>query len=491
MKKLLCVCVILALMLGAAVTAYAADEGKVTVAATGEAKPGALITVIVTVSESPEVTECQVEPQFDSSLFRLESGQWLTSVTGAQSDDTMVQWFLPTTIDGPLYMFTLQILEDAAPGTVATISCNVSAANGDDPVGYQVVSSASITIDCAHTTYVPVEENRYLHTPGADCSTPNTYYVSCQDCGARGEEVFQGQTKGAHKFDGKVESELYLHESGSCVDPATYYLSCSMCGVKGEEVFQGAVAGEHVYDAKVETEEYIASPGDCQSKREYYFSCSGCGQIGIQTFVSDKKFGVHVYQSSCDTDCDVCGKYQEPIHDLAEEWSADEEGHYFACSQCDEKVDLQAHIPGPEATAEEHQTCTVCDFVLAVSDEHVHEYSSSWKHDEKSHWHECSCGLSKSDLTVHSWVIEDTDRTDMLIKKCDVCGYSEEEPVTDIPGDTKPTYTDPTYPSQNTVVVQKETGGNGLAVVLGILLALSLIANGVLTVLLISGKKKR
>lgn len=488
MKKLLCVCMILAVMLGVAVTAYAAPEGKVTVAATGGSKPGEQVTVIVNVSDSEAVTECQVEPQFDGSVFQLESGDWLAKAVIVDAEG-VAHWPTSTVIDGPLYMFTLKIREDAVPGTETTISCVVSATNGDDPVGYQVVSSATVTIGCDHTTYIPKEDPRYIQTPG-DCKTPAVYYVSCAACGAQGEETFTGTALGEHRFDGKVESELYLHEAGNCVDPASYYFSCSLCGVKGEEVFQSAVAGEHVYDAKVETEEYLASPGDCQSKREYYYSCSGCGQIGIQTFVSEKKFGVHVYDSSCDTDCNVCGKYQEPVHDLAEEWSADEEGHYFACAQCDEKVDLQAHIPGPEATADQHQTCTVCDFVLAVSDEHVHEYSSDWKHDEKSHWHECSCGLSKSDLAVHSWSLVDTDRKDVLIAKCEVCGATKEEPVTDIPDDTQPPKTEPTYPSQNTVVVQRESGGNGLAVVLGILLGLSLIGNGVLTCLLLMKKKK-
>lgn len=494
MRKLLCVCMILAVMLGLSVAASAVDGGSVTVEAAGDTAPGGRISFIVSVSDSEAVTDCEVLPLFDIAVFELKSTRWLVapgresvnSVTGG----AVAEWDTPTDIDGELYMFTLQVRTDVVPGTATVVSCDVSVTDRNgDPVQYQKVTKASVDIRCDHSTYVQKEDDQYIATAG-DCRTPNTYYVSCAACGEKGTQVFQGSAPVGHRFEAKVESEQYLYQSGDCVNGASYYYSCTVCGQKGTETFVGAVTGEHVFNAKVETEEHLSDPGDCQNKREYYYSCAGCGANGTETFVSEKKFGVHVFDSSCDTDCNVCGKYQEPVHDLAEEWTADEEGHYHLCSQCGEKVDLQAHIPGPEATADEHQVCTVCGFVLAVSDEHVHEYSSDWSFDEKSHWHECSCGLSKSDLAVHSWSLVETDRKEVLIARCDVCGATKEEPVPDIPDETQPTYTDPTHPSQNKVVIQREEGVNVAAIVLGILLGLSLIGNGVLAYLLFVKKKK-
>lgn len=496
MRKLLCVCVILAALLGLSVAVSAAGDAKVTVDAAGDTAPGDRITFIVSVSDSDEVIDCQIGLKYDESVFELKGTQWLVSVDSETVDEVtgalVAVWSAPTDIDGNLFLFTLQVKEDATPGAKTSVSCSVSVTDVDDePLVYRNVTAASVTIGCEHTTYVQKAEDRYIKTPGT-CQAPAEYYVSCSACGQKGTDTFFSQEMGEHVFDAKTESEEYLSDPGDCKTGASYFYSCSVCGEAGEETFTSKTLGEHRFDAKVETEEYLSDPGDCQTKRQYYYSCSGCGEKGQETFVSEKKFGVHEYDDACDTECNVCGKYQEPAHIPAEEWSADEEGHYHLCTVCEEKVDLQEHVPGPEATAEEHQVCTVCQYVLAVSDEHVHEYSSEWVYDEKSHWHECSCGLSKSDLAVHSWSLVETDRTDVLIARCDVCGATKEEPVTDIPDETDPTQTAPTQPTTQSTQTSREKGGaNVPAIVLGILLALSLTGNGVLVYLQFFKTKKR
>lgn len=46
------------------------------------------------------------------------------------------------------------------------------------------------------------------------------------------------------------------------------------------------------------------------------------------------------------------------------EYSMDEKNHWYACSDCDEKKELAAHIPGDEATETTPQTCIVCGYVI-------------------------------------------------------------------------------------------------------------------------------
>jgi hypothetical protein len=87
--------------------------------------------------------------------------------------------------------------------------------------------------------------------------------------------------------------------------------------------------------------------------------------------------------------------------------------------------------------------------------------------------------------------VVESDRTDVLIAKCDTCGVTKEEPVATGPDDPQPSETIPTRPAQTVPAEQEDNGGNVPALILGILLILSLAGNVALTVLLITGKKKK
>ena len=69
--------------------------------------------------------------------------------------------------------------------------------------------------------------------------------------------------------------------------------------------------------------------------------------------------------------CTVCGKSGLlPIpatgeHNILENWNCDKAWHWHDCSNCDVKMDRQPHTPGPEATEDAPQTCTVCGYEIA------------------------------------------------------------------------------------------------------------------------------
>ena len=489
MKRALCVCLVLVLMLGLSVAASAL--GGVTVETAGDVAPGSTVLVSVTVEGGVDVVGCQIEPLFDTTMFQLVSYHWSlrpdSEMTDPASGAWVAEWLTPVTLRGKVLTFTLKVLPGAA-GKAASISCRIDAWDeGFEPVDLGEVTAAQIGGTCAHT-YGQKEDPAYIQTPG-DCRNATVYFVSCTKCGQKGTGTFIGKQLGDHVYTAKLETEDRLAQKGDCVTGSRYYYSCTGCGQPGTEVFTSAIPAGHNFGAKTETEAYLSDPGDCQTRRSYYYSCTGCGLKGTEVFSSEKKFGVHQYANDCDSDCNVCGKYQEPKHQPDTRWSTDAAGHWYVCLQCRQRVDYQPHVPGPEATAEEHQVCTVCQYVLAVSDEHRCEFSPEWSYDERNHWHACSCGLS-GDLDAHDWVRVETDRTDVVMSRCGICGMVREEqtqPSTEpTTPPTLPTDTQPTRPQEP---AEPSGSSNVAVIVLSILLGLSLAANGVLGYLLYMTKK--
>ena len=121
---------------------------------------------------------------------------------------------------------------------------------------------------------------------------------------------------------------------------------------------------------------------------------------------------------------------------------------------------------------------------------HTHSYGTDWKYDDNNHWHECACG-DKADIAAHSaseWIV-DTAATETADgskhKECTVCKkVLETAPIpatgsgdnnTDKPGKDDSTKSPQTGDSSNLI---------------GWLAAL-FVSGGVLTLLGVSGKKRK
>ena len=106
---------------------------------------------------------------------------------------------------------------------------------------------------------------------------------------------------------------------------------------------------------------------------------------------------------------------------------------------------------------------------------HTHSYGTEWKYDGTNHWHECECG-DKADTAAHSfqWVIDKAatkEATGIKHEECTVCGAKR---------------------SENTVI-DKESGSpqtGDSSNLIGWLAAL-FVSGGVLTLLGVSGKKRK
>lgn len=95
----------------------------------------------------------------------------------------------------------------------------------------------------------------------------------------------------------------------------------------------------------------------------HWHACSGCTE--------KSSYGTHSFQNACDADCDLCGYTRTVTHSPENNWNTDKNSHWKLCSVCGQKCEEAAHTPGEAATATAAQLCTVCSFELApvIADE--------------------------------------------------------------------------------------------------------------------------
>lgn len=422
---------VLTLLFALVLPATAASGGTAKVTSAGGVSPGQTITFTVKISGSKPLRAAMITPIFDTDVFELVSGSFLRS--GVMADfsggDGVIAWSEPTDVNGDLLKFVLKAKDTAVVGKSYTVSCTYTVSNADDERETGTVKASTVTILCNHSFTVKSTDAKY-RASGASCTAKAKYYYSCAHCGAAGTKTFETGELLKHEFTKK--------------DTAAKY-------------------------AKVES--------NCQTHGEYYFSCKLCGAKGDTTFVSDK-LGDHVYDHGCDADCNLCGQTRTTTH--AYSWASDKDLHWQECANCHAKGQTDTHIPGPEATDTEPQVCTVCQRELVPAKNHLHTFPEDWTYDDAGHWHQCACG-NVEDLSVHSWgektVVKEatTDAEGILRSVCQICGAYRDEAIPKLPA------------SQAVPVAQKASSVP--VIVLAVLLAVSLIGNGVLIVLLTKKRK--
>ena len=222
-------------------------------------------------------------------------------------------------------------------------------------------------------------------------------------------------------------------------------------------------------------------------------------------------------------ECTVCKKVLEtaPIpatgsahtHSYGTEWKYDDTNHWNEC-ECGDKVNIAAHsasewivdtVATETADGAKHKECTVCKKVLetapipATGSTHTHSYGTEWKYDDTNHWHECECG-DKADTAAHSfqWVIDKAatkEATGIKHEECTVCGAkrSENTVIDKLPdgGNTDNTgssdnNTNKTGNDDSTKCPQTGDSSNHMG-----WLAALYVSGGVLTLLGVSGKKRK
>lgn len=200
-------------------------------------------------------------------------------------------------------------------------------------------------------------------------------------------------------------------------------------------------------------------------------------------------------------------------HSYGTEWKYDDTNHWHEC-ECGDKANIKAHSASEwivdtaateTADGAKHKECTVCKKVLetapipATGSNHTHSYGTEWKYDGTNHWHECKCG-DKADTAAHSfqWVIDKAatkEATGNKHEECTVCGAkrSENTVIDKLPdgGNTDNTgssdnNTNKSGNDDSTKCPQTGDSSNHIG-----WLAALYVSGGVLTLLGVSGKKRK
>lgn len=186
-------------------------------------------------------------------------------------------------------------------------------------------------------------------------------------------------------------------------------------------------------------------------------------------------------------------------HSYGTEWKYDDTDHWHEC-ECGDKANIAAHSASEwivdtaateTADGAKHKECTVCKKVLetapipATGSNHTHSYGTEWKYDGTNHWHECECGDKAATK----------EATGIKHEECNICGAkrSENTVIDKLPdgGNTDNTgssdnNTDKPGNDNSTKCPQTGDSSNHIG-----WLAALYVSGGVLTLLGVSGKKRK
>ena len=159
-------------------------------------------------------------------------------------------------------------------------------------------------------------------------------------------------------------------------DSFSHWHECSICKGKGD-------IAAHTYDQQVKTKAYEKSSATCLSGATYYMSCV-CGAKGTETFeIGDKDPDNH-------------------SGILNNDWKSNDTNHWKEYSCCGVHAEEAAHTPGPAATEDAPQLCTVCRYELAPALEHTHVWGAWISKGDGTHTRTCAKDSSHTETNACS-----------------------------------------------------------------------------------------
>ena len=199
-----------------------------------------------------------------------------------------------------------------------------------------------------------------------------SHWHDCSICKGKGDIA-------AHTYDQQVKTKAYEKSSATCLSGTTYYMSC-VCGAKGADTFEIGDPDNH---SGILNNDWKSN--DTNHWKEY--SC--CRAHAEEAAHSG---GTATCQNKA-----VCSTCNKPYGDLgshvpASTWSKDASGHWHACQtpNCNEQLAFAAHTPGPAATEDAPQLCTVCSYELAPALEHTHVWGAWISNGDGTHTRTCA-----------------------------------------------------------------------------------------------------
>lgn len=205
------------------------------------------------------------------------------------------------------------------------------------------------------------------------------------------------------KLEDTEKTTTHTYAAWVKVNDTTHKHTCTVC--------QKEETANHTWNSG-----NVTKPATCKEEGVKTFTCTGCGTTKTEVIA---KLTTHTYDHGCDKDCNVCGAQRTTSHQYSSRWSKNKAEHWHECTECKDKKDAAAHVPGPEATENSPQTCTVCGYVIKAALGHTHSYAETWTTDEAGHWYACAGCEEKGEYAQHD-LENDCD------PDCSVCGYTRD-----------------------------------------------------------------
>ena len=422
MKRIVAILLCLFLIGTLALSVTAAGSAHMSISSSsGTVYRGESFTLTVSLSNDQPVSNGAVVLSYDSSAFELTGGSCNVSdaILGEVSPANGGGVFMLQTdavVSGTIFTINMKVKSDAAfgtytisgtpslsidcslSGTSVTVGCKHSFGKASEVDGSNHESTCSI---CGVTEKAAHTWNEGTVTQAATCKDTGTKTVKCTACAAEKTETIPVNDN--HKFN-----------DWSSTGGDDHYRKCTVCG---EE--ESAEHDWYTYE--------VLEEATCQKTGRKTVVCDDCGATDEHTIsLADHNYGAptNVTETEHTHKCSVCATVSTEEHTFGEELEHDKQMHYYACEICGYKKDQAEHVPGPAATEETDQVCTVCDRILRPKGAHVHEYVEAWSSDENNHWHDCVDCPARDTEMPHSY---DND----CDADCNICGYARK--VTHIP----------------------------------------------------------
>lgn len=220
-------------------------------------------------------------------------------------------------------------------------------------------------------------------TRKATCKAEGQTTYTCTVCSAVKTESIPKLTTHSYQNDcdtncdicGAARTITHRYSASWSGDAANHWHACTVCGDKTDSAAHtpGPAATESAPQVCTGCG-YILAPalGHTHVRNNWlsfdenghWYACTGCNDNDVYR---------HAFDNDCDPLCDTCGYQREINHDYGTAWVCDETSHHQTCAVCGEQTAPADHIPGPEATEDAPQICTVCGYELAPQLERLSE----------------------------------------------------------------------------------------------------------------------
>ena len=228
-----------------------------------------------------------------------------------------------------------------------------------------------------------------------------SHWHECSICKGKGDIA-------AHTYDQETVNEQYKASSATCLSGTTYYMSC-VCGAKGADTFE-------IGDKDPDNHSGILNNDWKSNDTKHWKEYACCGAHAEEAAHSG---GTATCQNKA-----VCSTCNKPYGNLgshvpASTWSKDASGHWHACQtpNCNEQLAFAAHTPGPAATEDAPQLCTVCSYELAPALAHTHVWGAWISNGDGTHTRTCAKDGSHTETNACSGGISTCQNSAI----CSVC----------------------------------------------------------------------